>query len=159
MAVPTKTQISAGGVVFRRFGGDVQVALIAVATGDGVRWQLPKGIVNSDEGTEETALREVREETGLDSVLIGPIDTIDYWYYGSGGSVRFHKYVHFFLLRYQHGSTADHDDEVVEARWVMIDEAKEMLAFKSEQGVLAQAVEMIAKLGQNGKTGKVTDGS
>lgn len=122
------------------------MALIAVEAGDETRWQLPKGIVGRDEQPEETALREVREETGLEAQMVGPIDTIEYWYYGSGGKVRFHKFVHFYLLQYQSGSTADHDHEVLEARWVPLADAAERLTFKSEKKVAQQAAEMIAKL-------------
>ena len=151
MSVPTRTQVSAGGVVFRGEGASLEVVLISVVDGDAVRWQLPKGIVDAEESPEQTALREVQEETGLEATLVGPIDTIDYWYYGSGGKVRFHKFVHFFLMRYQRGSTADHDHEVAEARWMAIDEAILQLAFKNEQEIVAQAVEMIEKLGSEGE--------
>ena len=144
--VPTRTQVSAGGIVFRRVAGEIEIAVIGVAAGDEQRWQLPKGIVGSDEVAEETALREVQEETGLTAQLIGPLDTIEYWYYGSGGRVRFHKYVHFFLMRFESGSTADHDHEVTEARWVSLADAKEMLTFKGERELVPQAREMIEKL-------------
>lgn len=74
------------------------------------------------------------------------MDTIEYWYYGSGGRVRFHKYVHFYLLRYRRGSTADHDQEVTEARWVPLETAGEMLTFKGERALVEKAREMIAAL-------------
>ena len=147
--------MSAGGVAFRQQNDQVEVALIAVeapqstASGgaeDERRWQLPKGIVGREEAPETAALREVQEETGLETEMVGPIDTIEYWYYGSGGKVRFHKYVHFYLLRYTAGHTDNHDHEVLEARWVPASEADTMLAFKSEKEIVAQAREMIAKL-------------
>ena len=148
--VPTRTQVSAGGIVFRQKDSQIEVALIAVAGRGSAqgerRWQLPKGIVGSEEAPEVAALREAQEETGLEATMVGPIDTIEYWYYGSGGKVRFHKYVHFYLLRYTTGHTDNHDHEVIEARWVSIDEAEEMLSFKSEKKVVAQARAMIDKL-------------
>lgn len=144
--VPTRRQVSAGGVAFRRQGEQVEVALIAV--GGDERWQLPKGIIDEDEAREQAAMREVREETGLETELIEPLDTIEYWYYsnGNGKRVRFHKFVHFYLLRYLSGDTSHHDHEVSEARWVEIEQAQEMLSFDNEKKVVAQAQEKIAEL-------------
>lgn len=142
----TKEQVSAGGVAFRRRGASVYVALISV--GEPARWQLPKGLVDRKEPHEAAAMREVREETGLVTELVAPIDTIEYWYVAGSGErrVRFHKFVHFFLMRYKSGKTSDHDHEVNEARWVEIERAEEMLAFASEKKLLARAREMISEL-------------
>jgi 8-oxo-dGTP pyrophosphatase MutT (NUDIX family) len=139
----TKKQVSAGGVAFRRRRSKVEVVLISV--GDEGRWQLPKGLVGRGESPEQAALREVREETGLTCEMVAPIETIEYWYFskGRGQRVRFHKNVHFFLMRYLSGDTAAHDDEVNEARWVEIKEAAGMLAFKGERNVLELAREMV----------------
>ena len=141
--VVTKTQVSAGGVVYRVRGGRVEVALISV--GEQSRWQLPKGLVGPREPPEAAALREAREETGLEAELVAPIEKIEYWYYASerGARVRFHKFVHFYLLRFLSGDVADHDHEVNEARWVKLEEAVGMLAFKSEKAVMEKAKEMI----------------
>ncbi len=142
----TKTQVSAGGVVFRRRGRRAEVALISV--GEKNRWQLPKGLVGKGESPEEAALRETREETGLDAELIEEIDKIEYWYVSTerGARVRYHKFVHFYLMRYTSGDTADHDHEVNEARWVEIGEATGMLAFRGERAVLERAREMVEEL-------------
>jgi 8-oxo-dGTP pyrophosphatase MutT (NUDIX family) len=141
--VVTRTQTSAGGVVFRRSGRRTEVALISV--GEKNRWQLPKGLLDSGETPEAAAVREAREETGLASELVAPVDVVEYWYYASerGERVRFHKFVHFFLLRFIEGDVGDHDHEVNEARWVEIGEAVEMLAFKGEREVVGRAREMI----------------
>jgi 8-oxo-dGTP pyrophosphatase MutT (NUDIX family) len=142
--IPTKTQISAGGVVFRRRDSRVEVALISV--GGENRWQLPKGLVDAGESAEAAAVREAREETGIETELVAPIDKIEYWYYATnrGGRVRFHKFVHFYLLRYLSGDVRDHDAEVNEARWVEIEEARMLLAFAGERKVLERAREMLA---------------
>jgi 8-oxo-dGTP pyrophosphatase MutT (NUDIX family) len=142
-AYPTKEQVSAGGVAFRRRGREVEVALISV--GEEGRWQLPKGLVARGESPEEAALREVREETGLTCETVAPLETVEYWYFSKGGRsrVRFHKRVHFFLMRYKRGDVSDHDAEVNEARWVKIEEAAERLAFKSERKVLERARGML----------------
>lgn len=141
--VVTKEQVSAGGVVLRRHGGRTEIALISV--GDEPRWQLPKGLVDEGETPEAAARREVREETGLEVELIAPVDVIEYWYFSKGGAarVRFHKFVHFYLYRYQAGDVRDHDREVNEARWVEIEAAQEMLAFKGERQIVARARALI----------------
>lgn len=142
-AYATKEQVSAGGVAYRRRGQRIEVALINV--GEEGRWQLPKGLVGRGESPEEAALREVREETGLACEVVAPLETIEYWYFskGRGARVRFHKRVHFFLMRYKRGDVADHDSEVNEARWFEIGEAARALAFKGEREVLGRAREMI----------------
>lgn len=151
--IPTRMQISAGGVAYRERGGRVEVALISV--GDEGRWQLPKGIVDPEEATEAAAMREVREEAGVETDLAGRIDKIEYWYYSKerGGRVRFHKFVYFYLLRYRSGDVRDHDHEVNEARWVEIDEAIGLLAFDSEKKVVEQARAML----QSGGPGRAPD--
>ena len=142
--IPTKTQISAGGVVFRRRDSRLEVALISV--GERNRWQLPKGLVDAGETPEVAAVREAREETGIETELVAPIDKIEYWYYATnrGARVRFHKFVHFYLLRYVSGDVSGHDREVNEARWMEIDEARTMLAFAGERKVVERAREMLA---------------
>jgi len=140
----TRDQISAGGVAYRMVNSKFQIAIILVEKNR--RWQLPKGHVDDGETNENAALREVREETGLKTEMVSPIETVEYWYIGNerGSRVRYHKRVHFYLLKYISGSVDDHDDEVVEARWVSIDEALQMLAFKTERDVVGKASGMIA---------------
>lgn len=141
--IPTKLQISAGGVAFRKRAKRIEVALISV--GDQNRWQLPKGIVDKGESTEDAAIREVGEEAGIQTEAISLVDKVEYWYVGNEGShrVRYHKYVYFYLLNYISGDVSDHDSEVNEARWMQIDKAIELLAFESEQKVVRHAKEMI----------------
>lgn len=141
-SIPTQQQVSAGGVAFRKHGGKTEIALILVGASE-ARWQLPKGIVEHGEAPEVAARREVREEAGIETALVAPIDTIEYWFYGQGKRVRFHKFVHFFLLRYVSGDVKNHDHEVLEARWVEIREAQKMLVFTGERKVAARAADML----------------
>lgn len=142
---PTANAVSAGGVVFRQQDHQVDIALILV--GPKLRWQLPKGTLNPDEQIEQAALREVREETGIVAELLDLLERIEYWFYATraGQRVRFHKFVHFYLMRFQSGDVKDHDHEVEEARWVEIDEAIEMLAFDSEKKIVEKARDWIWK--------------
>jgi 8-oxo-dGTP pyrophosphatase MutT (NUDIX family) len=113
--------------------------------GPSARWQLPKGMVDPGETTEVTAKREVREEGGVDSEMVAPLEVIEYWYYITHNNLRtrIHKFVHFYLLEYRSGDPADHDHEVNEARWVEINKALEMVRFESEKRVLRLAKEML----------------
>ena len=142
--LPTKLQISAGGVAFRKQDGRIDVALISV--GEENRWQLPKGLVDKGESTEDAAIREVREEAGIDTEIVTRIDKVEYWYFWkeNGQRIRYHKFVYFYLLRYKSGDVRNHDHEVNEARWVDIDDAIKMLAFDNEKKIMAKAKELIS---------------
>lgn len=142
-------QISAGGAAFRLNKSAAEIAIISAKPT--LRWQLPKGIIDPGETLEIAALREVREEAGIETELLSKIETIEYWYVGDhlGTRVRFHKLVHFFLLKYLSGDVAEHDNEVAEARWVKPNEALQILAFKGERGVVEKAVDLIKELKNN----------
>lgn len=146
---PIEKQVSAGGVAYRIGDEGVEVALVYVRFRGKERWQLPKGIVDAGESPAETALREIREEAGIETELLAPIDVIEYWYAGrsKGRSVRFHKFVHFFLCRYRAGDVSNHDREVLEARWVPLHAAPTLLAFKNEREMVIRAGEMIEAAG------------
>ena len=146
--VNTMDQISAGGVAFRWIESEPQIAIVSMKPK--LRWQLPKGIVDPGESPEVTAVREVREEAGVETERLGLIETIEYWYRSvrNGQPVRYHKFVHFYLMEYRSGDVANHDHEVEEARWVSFEEALELLEFKSEREVVEKARDMIEKLEQ-----------
>jgi 8-oxo-dGTP pyrophosphatase MutT (NUDIX family) len=142
--IPTVEQVSAGGVVFRMQGSVAEIAVVRIVPE--LRWQLPKGIIDPGETIEHAALREVREESGVEAEIVSPIDTIEYWFIANYGGRRrrYHKFVHFFLMSYRRGDVGDHDNEVDESRWVDIETALEMLEFKSERDVVSKAAGMIS---------------
>jgi 8-oxo-dGTP pyrophosphatase MutT (NUDIX family) len=144
--IETRDQISSGGVAFRWQDSNPEIAIVSVKPS--LRWQLPKGIVDPGESPDITAVREVREEAGIETDLLFLIETIEYWYRSTkyGKPIRFHKFVHFYLLQYCSGNVTDHDHEVAEAHWVSFEEAIKMLVFKSEREVVEKAQEMIAKI-------------
>jgi 8-oxo-dGTP pyrophosphatase MutT (NUDIX family) len=146
--ITTLDQISAGGVAFRWTDSKPEIAIVSVKPK--LRWQLPKGIVDPGESPQVAAVREVREEAGVETELIKLIETIEYWYRSIkyGKPVRYHKFVHFYLVEYKSGDVSNHDHEVEEARWVNIDEALDMLDFKSEREVVEKAREMIEARGK-----------
>ena len=146
--IKTLEQVSAGGTAFRLNDSDYEIAIISV--NPSLRWQLPKGLIDEGETPEIAALREVREEAGIETEILSKIETIEYWYVGDNRSerVRFHKSVHFFLLAYRSGAVENHDTEVLEARWVGANEAIEMLAFKSEKAVVEKALKLVSQFSQ-----------
>ena len=143
--VPTLNQVSAGGVVYRGDGEDMEVVIIRALPEK--RWQLPKGIIDDGETPEEAAVREVREESGINARIIRPIETIEYWFTANWDNSRrrVHKFVHFFLMKYGDGDTSDHDHEVDEVRWVTIDEALGTLNFPTERDLVKKAAAMIGE--------------
>lgn len=146
--IRTVKEVSAGGVIYRRNADDYEIALIHVRH----RWGLPKGHVEEGERDEDAALREVREETGLEGKLIRKLGEIRYSYRDknkSDDAVRINKRVHFFLLRYLKGDVRDHDHEADDARWFPIDQAFKLLKFATERKMVHRAISMLrARPGQ-----------
>lgn len=137
-----RNQVSSGGVIFRKAKeNDVEIALVAVK--EGKVWSLPKGIVEKGEETSETAVREVREETGLSGKVVEKIGQITYWYYIREDNVKCRKTVHFYLLEYLSGSTADHNWEVDRAEWFPIQEALKKLSYRGDKEIVEKAREMV----------------
>ncbi|MGH7774072.1 MAG: NUDIX hydrolase [Candidatus Binatia bacterium] len=135
----TIREISSGGVVYRKQRGVAEVALIRVRN----RWCLPKGHVEEGEGTQETALREVREETGLEGNAVAKLGDITYWYTNKtkeGETIRIFKRVYFYLIRCLKGNVRWHDEEVEEARWLPIEEAIKRLSYPTERRMVRKAM-------------------
>jgi 8-oxo-dGTP pyrophosphatase MutT (NUDIX family) len=126
-------ETSFGGVVLR--GDDV---LVITPTGKRRVTGLPKGGPNQGESGEQTATREVREETGIVATVREPLGDVTYWYRRSGRRV--FKTVHFYLCDYVSGSTRDHDHEVEDARWIPLSEARTALSYPGERALIERAL-------------------
>lgn len=128
--------VSSGGVIFRTVKGEFEVALIS----KGRLWCLPKGLIEAGETAEKTALREVREETGLEGEVLKKIGKIHYDFIKEK---HFYKTVHFYLLKYITGSTDDHDFEVDTVKWFPISEGLRILTYPNEKRILKKANAML----------------
>ena len=134
--LPVQDALSAGGVVWRRTPtGDVEVVVCGSRAEQA--WMLPKGTPDPGEEIEETALREVREETGLEVALGEPLGAISYWF--TFGGVRFHKQVFHWLMEPTGGDTANHDHEFADVCWMPLAEAHRRVLYDNQRGVLAEA--------------------
>ncbi|WP_040587354.1 NUDIX hydrolase [Sciscionella marina] len=102
-------------------------------------WSLPKGHIEEGESREQTAIREIEEETGVTARVLGPLGSIDYWFIADGR--RIHKTVHHFLLEWCSGELSDEDVEVTEVAWVPIVELLGRLAYPDERHLVRQAAE------------------
>ncbi len=141
---PLLREFSAGGLVVRRMRGRPYIAAVRVK--DGTVLALPKGHIEPGESGAETAVREVREETGLDGRLVEKLDDIRYWYTRDGARVL--KVVSFFLLAYRSGSVRDYQREEVDgAEWIPLEEAPERLAYRGEQQMARAALSKVADKG------------
>ena len=130
---------SAGGVVHRSEAGRVE--LLLVHRRSPLLWALPKGTPDSGESIEETALRETREETGIEVEIESPLGSISYFFVRE--RIRFHKTVHFFLMRPVGGSIDLHDHEFDEVRWFQLEEALEIMSYPTERGVVGRAAHLL----------------
>jgi ADP-ribose pyrophosphatase YjhB (NUDIX family) len=137
-------EVSAGGLVVRDRDGQVLGVLIAKHDRRGrLVWSLPKGHVEEGETLEQTAEREVREETGVTGEVIGPIGSVSYWFVFAGRKI--HKTVHHFLLRRVTGELSDRDVEVVEVAWVPLSEIPDRLAYPDERRLMGKVRVLLAE--------------
>ena len=143
--------VSAGGLVFRVSDGGIETLLCARnrpdCGGDGddgpLSWRLPKGTPEAGESMEQTAQREVQEETGVRVQVLAPITSIRYCFIGHTDGVHYDKTVYFYLMAPRGGSTADHDAEFDMVEWRRYEDALEMLEYDNERQVVEQARTMI----------------
>jgi 8-oxo-dGTP pyrophosphatase MutT (NUDIX family) len=140
-------ETSAGGLVLDRSGPEARGAVIGRVDRRGrLLWSLPKGHLEEGETEEQTAIREVREETGILGGVVGKLGTIDFWFVAEGR--RIHKTVHHFLLLAadpDHGlELSDADIEVSEVAWVPVSELAALLAYADERRLLERVPDLLA---------------
>jgi 8-oxo-dGTP pyrophosphatase MutT (NUDIX family) len=140
-----RREFSAGGVLVRRLNGRWVVAAIRPAGKPPGLWALPKGRIDAGERGEETALREVAEETGAHGRSLGKLGDVRYWFNWRGD--RIFKVVSFFLVRYEGGRLGDlpaeHRHEVAEVRWLPLEDAPRLLAYAGERDMARRALERL----------------
>jgi ADP-ribose pyrophosphatase YjhB (NUDIX family) len=137
-------ETSAGGLVVDGEGPGARAALIGKLDRRGrLVWSLPKGHLEPGETLEQTAVREVAEETGIVGEIVQPLGTVDYWFVADGR--RIHKTVHHYLLRAVGGELSDRDVEVTEVAWVPLTELEDRLVYPDERRLVAAVPELLAR--------------
>ncbi|MGP4058279.1 NUDIX hydrolase [Mycobacterium sp. 4D054] len=148
----TVHETSAGGLVIDGIDGpkDRQVAALIGRTDRRGRmlWSLPKGHIEMGETAEQTAIREVAEETGIQGSVLAALGSIDYWFVTEGRRV--HKTVHHYLMRFSGGELSDEDVEVTEVAWVPVKDLPSRLAYADERRLAEVADELIDTLHNHG---------
>jgi ADP-ribose pyrophosphatase YjhB (NUDIX family) len=138
-----REETSAGGLVIDLSTPEPRVALIARSGRDGtLRWCLPKGHLEAGETFEQTAEREVQEETGLSCRVLAPLGTIDFWFTHDGD--RIHKTVHHFVLECTGGDLSDADIEVDQVSWFPLVDVSDVLAHRDERDLIKGQADLLA---------------
>lgn len=142
-----KTLKSAGGVVYRRVGAHVEIALIATKAKS--VWTLPKGLIDPGELPEQAAVREILEETGLVGRIITPLGEKSFWFYLKNENIRCKKSVSYFLVECVGGAIEEFGPEVDDACWVDIDEALRLVSYRSDLELINKAKDIIEQNGNH----------
>lgn len=142
--MPRSLETSAGGLVVRTVDGAPAAALIGRFDRAGrMRWSMPKGHVEPGETTEQAAVREVAEETGISGRITARLGSLAYSFTADGR--RIHKRVHHFLMVAEHGELSDADIEVAAVAWVPVEQLPGRLAYAAERRIARRAAELLAE--------------
>jgi 8-oxo-dGTP diphosphatase len=137
-----KEEFSAGGVVYKQNGN----MLILLGQHSGHHgWVFPKGIIGDhkeNETKEETAVREVQEETGILATIQKPLTPVTYWYQFENQKIK--KTVYYFIMEYASGDTNNHDWEMENVEWLPIENVEERLTYESDKKVWQEAKQLVA---------------
>lgn len=142
-----KFEFSAGGIVYKPVrqaqGKKIQILVCQHSQHHG--WVFPKGLIGDKEKgekKEETAIREVKEETGIEAKIEGKIAPVTYWFVFEGEKVK--KTVYYFVMKFTGGDIANHDFEMEEVEWIDYNDVSERLTFQSDKKAWEEAKELIA---------------
>jgi 8-oxo-dGTP pyrophosphatase MutT (NUDIX family) len=139
-----KREFSCGGILYKKNDDSVQVVLVKRLRKNGQAvWCIPKGKAEDGETVFETALREVREETGMYGAIKEDLGKIGYWFHDKENGVKINKTVRFFLMEYISGNSEDHDNEVEEVRWFSLDQALSSMSYDSEKDILKRSKDIL----------------
>lgn len=142
-----KFEFSAGGIVFRKNGENLEILVAQHSYHHG--WVFPKGLIGDKEylkgeKKEDTAIREVEEETGVKAKIISPLEKVTYWYKFEGETIK--KTVYYFIMEYIGGDTSKHDTEMENVEFIPISEVAERITYKSDREVFIKALPQIEKI-------------
>ncbi|MCL5411805.1 MAG: NUDIX domain-containing protein [Patescibacteria group bacterium] len=134
-----KREYSGGGIVFKKEDDRVYILLAQHSRHHG--WSFPKGLIDKGESMKEAALREVKEEGGVEAEIVDDVGESHYFYSQDGQKIS--KTVKFYLMKYLSGNIADHDWEVENAEWVPVDRVEEKLTFKTDKEIFQQVKKLL----------------
>ena len=147
--LPVRREFSAGGLVYRKLrGGNLEFVLIRPKGAKS--WALPKGHIEDDENSQQAAVREVREETGLEVGKVEPLGDVSYVFswrdQPEGELVRIFKRVKFFMMEFVGGDPSGHDAEIDEVAWIPAGEAVLRATYKDERRLIANAITALSRV-------------
>jgi 8-oxo-dGTP pyrophosphatase MutT (NUDIX family) len=142
-----KLEFSAGGIVFKKEGQELLILISQHSQHLG--WVFPKGLIGDkehikDEKKEDTAVREVKEETGVDALILKQITPVTYWYVWEGEKRK--KTVYYFIMKGIGGDITKHDNEMSAVEWISQDKVLERLTYKSDKDAYREALPHIREL-------------
>lgn len=137
-----KYEVSAGGIVYRKLAGKIDVLVVQHSTHHG--WVFPKGLIDPGETKVTTALREVKEEGGVDAKIVKELPPTEYFYNFQDEKIK--KTVTYFLMEYVSGDIANHDWEMENAEWIPIEKVEEKLTFRSDKEVFRKVKKLLEKI-------------
>lgn len=141
-----KLEFSAGGIVLRQLHPERNRSKILVCQHSQHHgWVFPKGIIGDHtpgEKKEDTAIREVEEETGVKAEILQELEPVTYWYQFEGQKIK--KTVYYYLMKSIGGDISTHDNEMEDVEWIEMDEVENRLTYKSDKKVWDQAQKLIA---------------
>lgn len=138
----TEWEFSAGGIVFKKENEKLEILLIRVKN----RWSFPKGNIEKGEPKDKAALREVKEETGVDAEIIKYLGEVDYWY--NTGLTKIHKFVYYYLMKYAGGEIVPQKEEIDEAKFIPVEEVEKVLTYPTDKEMFEKALKELKSLGK-----------